>query len=193
MDFFLANQLLENARDDLEYGALADAQLGLQELARLSEDVAPQTGARKWQKVRPGTIDVLKKAKNADAVKPTAPGSDGKAPMHVSFRSTLRQWKEQLESGGDDSPEALGGFLHRHFGHLNWDHEKVSRIARRAHKADKETARRAADHYIALKGKNEAVKTKMRFYRRNHQPEPEPRKSEPPPKKAPEPQPPGRS
>jgi hypothetical protein len=124
MDFHRAALLLEGIADDLEGGALMDARDKLNEAIQ------------------------LKMPPNA-----TKPGESSK-PMKIQFRSTLKDWKEHLENGGEDSPEALGGFLHRHFGdRSDFDHKKVREIAHKAHGVDKETARRVADHFIDLRGK----------------------------------------
>ena len=137
----------------LEYGAILDAREKLGELSRFAfyqEDGSMGQPTRKvLKKVRPGVVDVLKKAKAADQAK--APSSGGEAPKQLSFHSTMRRWKEQVESGGEDSPEALGGFLHRHYGHMDWSHKDVTKVARKAHKADDDTARKAADHFMTLK------------------------------------------
>ena len=124
MDFRTAARLLEGVKDDLEGGALLDAREKLTEAMQ------------------------LKMPPNA-----TKPGESNK-PMKIQFRSTLKDWKEHLENGGEDSPEALGGFLHRHFGdRQDFDHKKVREVAMKAHGVDKETARRVADHFIGLRGK----------------------------------------
>jgi hypothetical protein len=96
------------------------------------KSVAKATPGKKWKKVRPGKLDT--------------PGT----PTHIAFRSVLKQWREQLESSGDDSPEALGSFLHKHFGHRKWDHKKAMQVAKKAHKKPEAFARAAADHYIKL-------------------------------------------
>ena len=148
MDFTTANHLLENVRDHLEGGSIEDAlhwlselRLGLPKPKKENQPSAfsmrsiaqkPSSGKRVWKKVRPGKLD--------------KPGE----PTHVQFKSVLKAWKERRESGGDDTPEALGGFLHRHFGPRNFTHQKVMKIAMKAHGKGKEFARRVADHYVAM-------------------------------------------
>lgn len=114
------------------------------------KSVAKAAPGKKWKKVRPGKLD-----------KP-------EAPMHIAFRSVLKQWREQFESSNDDSPEALGAFLHRHFGDRKWDHKKAMRIARKAHNKPEAFARAAADHYVKLsrEPKAESYKVKAIWQRR---------------------------
>ncbi len=165
MDFLSASHLLEGIKDDLEYGFIADAVNRLREAIRnptnfqFEDDpshihgrsIAQKPASGKvWKKVRPGIAD---KSGGSNVIK---------------FKSLLRAWKEHTESGGEDSPEALGGFLHRHFAQRKLDHGKVMKLAMKAHGKDKATARRVADHYMTMmKGqKTEAYKTKRLFFRR---------------------------
>jgi len=159
MNFSHALRLLEDVRADLEYGQIEEARRALSEMKmglRKKEDApstrmraaspSPSGGSAKRpmiRKVRPGILDKQRKG----------PAKD---PDIIQFKSLLRDWrKKRTESGGkDDSPEALGGFLHRHFGHKNWSVKRATEIARKAHKVDPEFARKAAEHYYTLnKGK----------------------------------------
>jgi hypothetical protein len=85
--------------------------------------------------------------------KPTPSKRQDQEPLKIKFKSLLKGWKEHCEGGGEDSPEALGGFLHRHLGHKNFPPDQIMEIVRRAHGKDKSTAQRAANHYEALQGK----------------------------------------
>lgn len=117
------------------------------------KSVAQAKPGKKWQKVRPGKLD--------------KPSDKPGAPTHIAFRSVLKQWREQLESSGDDTPEALGAFLHRHFGDRKWTHDKAMKVARKAHNKPLEFARKAADHYMQLsKPKDESYKIKAIWQRR---------------------------
>ena len=163
MDFLLLGQILEAVKDDLGDGCIGDAAEKLGEVVRINPGEYYGYGAThsSTRKAAAKMVESVRRRLREDGPSPGSirspqqPGKKLEDPLKVKFKSLLRGWKEHRESGGEDSPEALGGFLHRHFGHKNFNHEKVMKIAMKAHGKDKDTARRVADHYIAMnRGRN---------------------------------------
>lgn len=159
MDFRRASSLLESVLDDLEYGFVGDARQRLGDIVRAHPEelygYGPiHTPSRRASLSMARRVSRLSEAKKPEPFlgskpRPKAP-TRVEEPMKIKFKKILKGWKEHCEGGGEDTPEALGGFLHRHFGHKKFPHAHVMKIAMKAHGKDKDTARRVADHYMAM-------------------------------------------
>lgn len=156
MDFSRANSILEEVQDDLTAGLLGNA------LEKLSDVL----------EMEPGKVISFNSIAQVEPKDKKSPPKG--EPMTFKFKSIPKRGqiqaekKRQVESG-DDSPEDLGNFLHRNFGHKKWDHKKAMKVAAKAHGKPQDFARATADHYIRLsreaEKKQESVKVKQQYFR----------------------------